>query len=147
MFFPVNEIVKRRLAEQSGIDVKELHSWQRLTAGASAGLSYWILTYPLDLIKSQMMASSYESRGTWLSTARSVYAVHGWRGFSRGIGPCAARAIPACAVMFSTVDYVRLYINHMFGQDVHRFVAEDNKKIVDNSINKCVLPQQVTEAT
>ena len=137
--------MKRKLAERSGVHVNELQSWQRLIAGASAGLSYWVLTYPLDLVKSQMMAASYESRGSWLSTAQSVYVNHGWRGFARGIGPCAARAIPACAVMFSTVDYVRLYIDNVLERDVHRTAKGRSNKFEDSCVNKSILSEQVTE--
>ena len=74
----MNEIVKRQFAEQSGVSVHELQSWQRLVAGACAGLSYWVLNYPLDLVKSTMMAADYKSRGNWISTAQNIYSLYGY---------------------------------------------------------------------
>jgi len=40
MFFPVNEMVKRTLAEWSNVTVRDLQPWQRLVAGACAGYYY-----------------------------------------------------------------------------------------------------------
>jgi hypothetical protein len=51
LFFPVAELVKRHYAEVDGCEVKHLHISRNLTAGACAGLSYWVTTYPLDVIK------------------------------------------------------------------------------------------------
>lgn len=60
LFFPVNELVKRGLAERQGVTVDELSTRDRLIAGACAGLSYWVLTYPLDLIKGRQAAYSLD---------------------------------------------------------------------------------------
>ena len=35
-------------------------------------------------------------------------------GFSRGIVPCTARSIPACAAMFTTVDLCRETLQTLF---------------------------------
>jgi solute carrier family 25 carnitine/acylcarnitine transporter 20/29 len=107
MFFPVNEIVKHEIAKREGINVSELTVPQRLVAGASAGLCYWVGTYPLDVIKARNQAMKYAERQGWAATARSIYSEFGLRGFARGLAPCALRAIPACSIMFTTVDCVR----------------------------------------
>jgi Mitochondrial carrier protein len=54
---------------------------------------------------------------TWYSTARLIYSERGLRGFARGIVPCAARAIPACASMFATVDIVRATLTDLVEND------------------------------
>jgi hypothetical protein len=36
-----------------------------------------------------------------------------WRGYTRGLTPCAMRAVPACAAMFATVDYARMYFKEL----------------------------------
>jgi len=43
--------MKRWQAQRDGIAIKDLSLTQRLLAGACAGLSYWIGTYPLDVVK------------------------------------------------------------------------------------------------
>ena len=47
----MNELSKRYLASKRGVDPKNLSLWDRLASGAVAGLSYWVGTYPLDVIK------------------------------------------------------------------------------------------------
>lgn len=110
LFFPVNELVKRRFAEQQGIDTKDLSLYYKASAGAIAGLSYWVLTFPLDVIKGQSQAFDYSNRIGWLKTIKYVYNKGGLMQFTYGIVPCAVRAIPACAAMFTTVDLVRNYL-------------------------------------
>ena len=56
VFFPVNELVKREFATKRGCNVNELQVHHRLIAGACAGLSYWIGTYPLDAIKAHVQS-------------------------------------------------------------------------------------------
>lgn len=107
MFFPVNEIVKRQLADLSGVTVRELQPWQRLIAGACAGICYWVPTYPLDVVKGVIMSKDINEPNGWISTVKSIYSTQGMKGFSRGLLPCAARAVPACAAMFATVDLTR----------------------------------------
>eukprot|EP01041_Mallomonas_annulata_P002206 gene2207-4293_t len=107
MFFPVNELMKRAMADHRHIPVSELEFHNRLMCGAAAGLGYWMSTFPLDAIKARMQSAQYGESGGWMATARRMAKEGGWRSFTRGIGPCAARAVPACAAMFATVDIVR----------------------------------------
>lgn len=51
VFFPVNELTKHKLADLRNIPVAHLSMPERLFAGACAGLSYWVGTFPLDAIK------------------------------------------------------------------------------------------------
>ena len=55
----------------------------------------------------QFMSYKESRRKGWLKTAQLIYTERGYRGFARGITPCAMRAVPACASMFATVDIVR----------------------------------------
>jgi solute carrier family 25 (mitochondrial carnitine/acylcarnitine transporter), member 20/29 len=110
----VNEIVKERLAKYKGVEVSQLSLGHRLLAGACAALSYWFSTYPLDVIKGRMQAMPYNPSTTLLSVARTMYADGGLRSFARGLGPCAARAIPAGASLFATVDIVRTALQRNF---------------------------------
>lgn len=121
LFFPVNELVKsafvsrrNKNAAASGIVQKrkltasDLTLPERLVSGASAGLCYWVLTYPFDAIKGRMQGTPFEQRISWAATARSIFQEYGPRGFLRGIVPCAARSVPACSALFTTMDLVKL---------------------------------------
>lgn len=88
LFFPVNEIVKRELARRNNTDIKNLDIGNRLIAGACAGLSYWVGTYPLDVIKGRMQAQAYENRLNWIDTAQLIWKEGGLRSFTKGLGPC-----------------------------------------------------------
>jgi solute carrier family 25 carnitine/acylcarnitine transporter 20/29 len=87
LFFPVNELLKLYMAQQANIAVGELPTRQKLMAGAAAGLSYWTLTYPLDAVKSRIMATGYERRVPYLQVVKKMRL----RDFLVGIVPCAMR--------------------------------------------------------
>lgn len=112
VFFPVNEMMKRHFANSENLnDVNAISLEKKLISGATAGLCYWIGTYPLDRIKGQQMGLPFEQRLSWIDTVRYILNKgDGIRQFTHGFLPCATRAIPACAAMFSTVDIVRNYL-------------------------------------
>jgi|LauGreSBDMM110SN_4_FD.fasta_scaffold60559_1 solute carrier family 25 carnitine/acylcarnitine transporter 20/29 len=113
VFFPVNEMMKRYFADMDNLnDLNAISFEKKLISGATAGLCYWIGTYPLDRIKGQQMGLPFEQRLSWINTVQYIFNKGGGiRQFTYGLLPCAARAIPACAAMFSTVDIVRNYLH------------------------------------
>ena len=118
VFFPMSEIVKIKIAEHKGITVQQLLIQHKLIAGACAGMCYWIGTYPLDAIKGTSQSYKYAQRLDWISTVKRMWIDGGVSSFTRGFWPCALRSIPACAMMFTTVDLVR---ENLF------FLLENNK--------------------
>lgn len=134
LFFPVSEIVKNFIAERKNIPTTELALHHRLIAGACAGICYWVSRrkfshlvyfdiivsptsycssfaqvgmYPLDAIKGNSQATPYLERRGWYGTVRRMWYNGGIASFTKGFWACAARALPACSVMFTTVDIVR----------------------------------------
>jgi solute carrier family 25 carnitine/acylcarnitine transporter 20/29 len=103
----VYEIAKDSFAKYEGIKTSEITLGTKLTSGACAGLAYWVCTYPLDVVKAQMQFNEEYKASGWWSTAKSIWKTSGIKGFSRGLLPCAVRAVPACGIMFTTVDLVR----------------------------------------
>lgn len=114
--------------------MKEITVAQNMVAGASAGLCYWVGTYPLDVIKvsvyikdfvslsceksyrpvgnpiqSRMQSAEFGQSKGWLATFQDVWRSGGFSAFRTGLLPCAMRAVPACATMFTTVDFIRNY--------------------------------------
>jgi len=118
LFFPVNELAKQQLVARKSrlqplqrFSANDLGLAERLCAGACAGMCYWVLTYPLDAIKGRMQGTPFEQRATWMSTARGILRDHGLKGLTRGLVPCAARSVPACAALFTTMDLVKLSLS------------------------------------
>lgn len=106
--------MKRTIADHKGVDVSDLQFSHRLLAGATAGLGYWVTTYPLDAIKARMQCVPYEESKSWSETVLTMYREGGMRAFARGLAPCAARAVPACAAMFATgqTDTFQIFAFH-----------------------------------
>ena len=76
-------------------------------AGGTAGFMYWVLFYPLDVLKSAMQTdalvpSERRYRGI-ANAASSLWAEGGVARFYKGVTPCLLRAVPANAVMLITV--------------------------------------------
>jgi len=83
-----------------------------LTAGFMAGVGFWGVSFPMDLIKTQMQNSGAIAttvkgtggEGSVLAVATRIYKNGGIGGFYRGYLPCVARAGPANAVVFLAVE-------------------------------------------
>eukprot|EP00760_Papus_ankaliazontas_P032413 PhM_4_TR5791/c0_g1_i2/m.26924/K15109/SLC25A20_29, CACT, CACL, CRC1; solute carrier family 25 (mitochondrial carnitine/acylcarnitine transporter), member 20/29 len=83
-----------------------------MASGGIAGLSYWLATYPCDVIKSHVMSQDLHKRdsSSIAQTVRALYQRGGISVFYRGITPCLARAVPANAAMLLTVDKVKSWL-------------------------------------
>ena len=66
-------MAKLYLAGQHDHDPAKLPLHKRLLAGACAGLCYWTLTYPLDVVKGRMQATPFEQRLSWSATFQSIH--------------------------------------------------------------------------
>ena len=118
LFFPVNEIAKDNLMEFRGYSSEsDLTFLERLACGACAGLSYWVTVCPLDCIKTQiMMTPLIDARAqnlTYINVVKNMYKEGGIARFYQGLIPLAMRAIPACGMMFATVDALRHWLGEL----------------------------------
>ena len=72
-----------------------------LLAGGFAGVCYWCVAFPWDVLKARMMTAPEDRPFPSLrAAAEQLYAEAGWRGFWRGFLPCVLRAFPANAAAF-----------------------------------------------
>ena len=72
-----------------------------LLAGGCAGICYWCVAFPWDVLKARMMTAPPERPYASLrAAAAQLYAEAGLRGFWRGFTPCILRAFPANAAAF-----------------------------------------------
>ena len=88
--------------------------WQRLLAGAAAGVSYNFLFYPADTIKSRMQTEEVVSglqvkRPTFLEVGRVLWRQQGLRGMYRGCGITVGRSAPSSAFIFAIYESLRGY--------------------------------------
>lgn len=80
-----------------------------LMAGGMAGTLSWVLTFPVDIIKSQLQADGMAAgqnkyNGTW-DCARKGYREEGMRFFTRGLTSTLFRAFPMNAACFLVVSW------------------------------------------
>ena len=72
-----------------------------LLAGGVAGVCYWCVAFPWDVLKARMMTAPEAAPFASLrAAAEQLYREAGWRGFWRGFTPCVLRAFPANAAAF-----------------------------------------------
>lgn len=75
-------------------------------AGGSAGFMYWLLFYPLDVIKSAIQTDAFAKGQRRFcgvrDAAKQLYAEGGIARFYKGLTPCLIRSVPANAVMLIT---------------------------------------------
>jgi solute carrier family 25 carnitine/acylcarnitine transporter 20/29 len=74
--------------------------------GCCAGVCFWTLCYPFDLIKTRVQAQRAGTAVKLSPTqiARDVFAQRGARGFYAGFGACLLRALPANASVMAGID-------------------------------------------
>ena len=100
----------------AGASVNDLSLWRQFVAGGSAGVTYWSLTYPTDVIKSSLqsdgMRRSERRYGGIVDCVSKLYRDEGgWTRFYRGFVPCMLRAVPANATMLIVLENTRLLLN------------------------------------
>ncbi|KAJ4193751.1 hypothetical protein NW767_010276 [Fusarium falciforme] len=82
----------------------EIPSWKFALCGGIAGELIWLLTYPLDVIKSKMQTDGFgtEKRYKNMREAfRVTWKTGGVAGLFKGIGPTLLRAMPVSAGTFA----------------------------------------------
>lgn len=88
-----------------------------LLAGGLAGCCSWIISYPVDVIKSRIQADGvykdgvfhYQYRGYWHCIKHSV-TTEGWSVLVRGLNSTLIRAFPTNAATFTVVTVCLRYL-------------------------------------
>jgi len=109
-YFGTYEFCRSKLV-QPGQDRKQLHWSKLLFSGGMAGIVQWLISYPLDVIKSSMQSDTPERSQRkykgWYDCATKLYAEGGIRRFGRGFVPCMMRSFPANATCFLLYEQTR----------------------------------------
>ncbi|KAH6962382.1 mitochondrial carrier protein [Ilyonectria sp. MPI-CAGE-AT-0026] len=88
----------------------EIQSWKFAVCGGLAGELLWLLSHPLDVIKSKMQSDGFgdnQKYKTMREAIRQTWRTAGVSGLFEGIGPALLRAMPVSAGTFATVEVVR----------------------------------------
>ncbi|KAF1995896.1 mitochondrial carrier [Amniculicola lignicola CBS 123094] len=92
--------------QEDGIPV-----YQRMVAGAVAGMSYNFLFYPADTIKSRMQTEDVKlmtgGRSTFAAVGKAIWKQHGMKGMYRGCGITVGRAVPSSALIFTIYEELK----------------------------------------
>lgn len=106
-FFWGYEGTRKALAHFTNKRVEELGTWELLTAGGIGGVSFWLLVFPFDTVKSIIQTESLASGGrmTFLGELKKLYRNGGTKALYRGSGITLFRAFPANAALFVTYEY------------------------------------------
>lgn len=78
-------------------------------AGGLSGINAWIISYPLDVVKSRLQVDGVHEPKQYtgiMDCCRKSYRTEGWKVFFRGLNSTLIRAFPVNAATFSTVTYV-----------------------------------------
>lgn len=86
--------------------IEEIGTLALLFAGGMAGICAWIVTYPVDVIKSRIQADMTHRYKGFLDCAMQSYSAEGIQVFTKGLGSTLLRAFPVNAATFTTVAYV-----------------------------------------
>lgn len=93
--------------------VKEISTFHMLMAGGLAGTASWVLTYPVDVIKSRLQADSQARYSGALDCFRQSMKNEGYKWLFRGLNSTIIRAFPTNAATFTVVTWTF----RIFGKD------------------------------
>lgn len=114
-FLGTFQLLKEKAAVHYDCKVSELPAWSVVSAAGAGGLLYWLLIYPVDVVKSAMAADSIikgeRMYPDMVTTTKKLYADGGMGRFYRGFTPCLMRAVPANSAMLFTVDKVTAWLS------------------------------------
>lgn len=80
-------------------------------AGGIAGIAYWLLVLPADVVKTRMQISSSAKYKSFRGELMKIVRQQGLRGLYSGLTPTLIRAFPANAVQFLAWEYSTRYFN------------------------------------
>ncbi|KAL4087272.1 hypothetical protein PRIC1_013169 [Phytophthora ramorum] len=98
VYFWLYEYTKRMMLDKGINDTTSM-----LTAGGVAGVASWVVSYPMDVIKSAIQTLPVNHKPgehKIMHQARVLYRMGGWRIFFSGLGTACVRAFPCNAVTF-----------------------------------------------
>ncbi|KAM8715744.1 hypothetical protein ACLKA7_002743 [Drosophila subpalustris] len=110
LYFLVYEYIQDMAKAQS--KTGEINTASTIFAGGAAGMAYWILGMPADVLKSRLQSAP---EGTYKHGVRSVFkdliVKDGPLALYRGVTPIMIRAFPANAACFFGIELANKFFN------------------------------------
>lgn len=113
--------------ERVALSKKDLSTWELVLAGASAGMSYNIVLFPADCVKSAMQTQAelrkhdpdalhQKARPApkFFAVAKDIYRSRGIRGLYAGCGVTVMRSAPSSAMIFLIYETLESKFGHYF---------------------------------
>ncbi|OJJ33720.1 hypothetical protein ASPWEDRAFT_173157 [Aspergillus wentii DTO 134E9] len=110
VWFATYEALLGYTMEKQNKKREELPNWQIAVCGGIAGEALWLLSHPIDVIKSKMQFYGSEAQYSSARDAMRQTWSAGVKGLFDGIGPALLRAMPVSAGTFATVEVVRKWL-------------------------------------
>lgn len=108
--FLVFETVRKRLATKG----EHPTFGQNFIAGATGGIGFWGLIYPVEIIKTRIQADHLDPAKRkykgWVDCFKKSLKQEGVKGLFRGYTPTIARAIPANGAIFASVASTKTFL-------------------------------------
>ncbi|KAJ5908978.1 hypothetical protein N7495_001660 [Penicillium taxi] len=106
-WFLAFEYMMNQDAKRNNIKREEISTLKVAAYGGLAGEALWLASYPFDVVKSKMQTDGFGADRKFKSMRdcfKKTFAVEGFGGFWKGIGPTLLRAMPVSAGTFVTVE-------------------------------------------
>jgi len=108
-------LTKRGMAKMQGCKLEELGHFSLFLSGGIGGLSWWLSSYPQDIVKTKLQTQkfgqvlyprhSYIPDEGIISCSKTIWAKDGFFGFWRGFSAWAIRAFCANGFMFMAYEF------------------------------------------
>lgn len=105
VWFATYEYLVKQAMQRMQKKRNELPNWMIALCGGLAGETLWLLSHPLDVIKSKMQSDGFSQEkqyATMRDAFRQTWVKGGIRGLFYGLGPALLRAMPVSAGTFAT---------------------------------------------
>jgi solute carrier family 25 (mitochondrial carnitine/acylcarnitine transporter), member 20/29 len=86
-----------------------------LVAGGLAGMVYWIVSMPVDVLKSRLQAAPEGTYSGVIDVFRQAIRAEGPAALFKGIAPALMRAFPASAAAFYGVEVSKRFLDYLEG--------------------------------
>lgn len=104
--FPIYEYAKSQLSIKHGKQVEELSIPDLIIASSASKMIASTLTYPHEVVRSQMHVKGTGPFVGFVDTCRNIYLDSGPHGFYRGCTINLMRTVPAAAVTFTSFELI-----------------------------------------
>lgn len=99
----------------------DLSAWQLMLSGALAGVSYNVILFPADSIKSNMQTFAELNPGvkqsSFVGTGKTIFRTRGLKGLYAGCGLTCLRSGPSSAMIFFLFQRLEQNFGYIFGLD------------------------------